>query len=227
MQSPYLPHKYDLNNIVYDDIEKSSESDDRIIIKLFDKKKGCPLYIQTPEVTNIFGAVKRKNYYELLLPLGGVSSLGFRQFLNNLQNKVLFDANQYKKSWFKELKGIKFVPIIKEINKDVTSTFEQTEELDKCSEGMLKIKVTSGTVVKKDNEEINIDELTKNKKIRMIIQIYAIWINNSDATTFGIYIKPEIIEEKNCYNLTFIEERVIFDSDDDSSVSSNESDDEN
>jgi hypothetical protein len=55
----------------------------------------------------------------------------------------------------------------------------------------------------------------------MIIQIYAIWITTvNDTTTFGIYIKPEIIEEKNSYNLEFIDEKVIFDSDSDSDSTS-------
>ena len=52
----------------------------------------------------------------------------------------------------------------------------------------------------------------------MILQIYAIWINQS---TFGVYIKPEIIEEKNAYNLSFIEDSVpdsvLFESDNDES----------
>ena len=77
------------------------------------------------------------------------------------------------------------------------------------------------TIVKKDSVEITIDELTKNNKLRMIIQIYAIWITVTiDETgellsTFGIYLKPEIIEEKTTYNLNFIEEdKIIFESDD-------------
>ena len=58
----------------------------------------------------------------------------------------------------------------------------------------------------------------------MIIQIYAIWINKDTTYSFGIYIKPEIIEERNAYNLSFIEEKLIFESDDDNnSVSSTES----
>ena len=62
----------------------------------------------------------------------------------------------------------------------------------------------------------------------MIIQVYSIWVNQN---TFGIYIKPEIIEEKTSFNLSFIEENVIFESDDDNSdsnyLSSDESFDDN
>jgi len=215
MQSkPYLPHQYNLDNLIYDSVEGS---DDKRIIKIYDNKKGKPIYIQTPELTNLFGATKRSNYYELLLPLGGVSCLIFKQFMTSLQNKILLDANVNKTRWFKNIKSVKFIPLIKEVNKDVTSTMEQTEELDKCDDGMIKIKVTNGTIIKKNHEEINVNELTKGKKIRMIIQIYAVWITTvNDTTTFGIYIKPEIIEEKNSYNLEFIDEKVIFDSDSDS-----------
>ena len=89
---------------------------------------------------------------------------------------------------------------------------------------MIKIKVTNGTIIKKNHEEINIKELSIGKKVRMIIQLYAIWINTeNDITTFGIYIKPEIIEERNSYNLEFIDEKVIFDSDSDSDSESTSS----
>ena len=225
MQSrPYLPNQYKLDNLIYDDIEGT---ENKLIVKIYDGKRGRPIYIQTPELTNVFGATKRSNYYELLLPLGGVSCLMFKQFILNLQNKILADANENKTSWFKNRKqnnSVKFSPIIKEVNKDVTSTMEQTEDIDKCEEGMIKIKVTNGTIIKKNHEEINIKELSVGKKVRMIIQLYAIWINTeNDITTFGIYIKPEIIEERNSYNLEFIDEKVIFDSDSDSDSESTSS----
>jgi hypothetical protein len=219
MQSrPYLPNQYNLDNLIYDDIEGS---EDKLIVKIYDGKKGKPIYIQTPELTNLFGATKKSNYYELLLPLGGISCLIFKNFMTSLQNKVLADANVNKTNWFKNRKSVKFSPLIKEVNKDVTSTMDQTEDLDKCDEGMIKIKVTNGTIIKKNHEEINAKELSTGKKLRMIIQIYAIWITTvNDTTTFGIYIKPEIIEEKNSYNLEFIDEKVIFDSDSDSDSTS-------
>ena len=222
MQSrPYLPNQYNLDNLIYDDIEGS---EDKLIVKIYDSKKGKPIYIQTPELTNLFGATKKSNYYELLLPLGGISCLIFKNFMSSLQNKVLADANENKTSWFKNRKSVKFSPLIKEVNKDVTSTMDQTEDLDKCDEGMIKIKVTNGTIIKRNHEEINAKELSIGKKLRMIIQIYAVWITTvNDTTTFGIYIKPEIIEEKNSYNLEFIDEKVIFDSDSDSDSDSTSS----
>ena len=96
----------------------------------------------------------------------------------------------------------------------------QTEELDKCREGILKIKITSNTLIKKEHQEISANELTKNSKLRLIIQIYAIWITND---TFGVYIKPEIIEEKSSYNLSFIEENIIESENESSSESGSRS----
>jgi len=226
MQSrQYLPHQYNLENLIYDDIERTTSSkipssgpseNDKLTIKMYDGKRGKPIYIQTPELTNVFGVTKKSNYYELLLPLGGFSCLTFRQFIINLQNKILSDANENKSVWFKNRKSVKFSPIIKEVNTDVTSTMGHTEDIDKCEEGMIKIKVTNGTIIKRNHEEISIKELSVGKKVRMIIQIYAIWVNTeNNVTTFGIYIKPEIIEERNSYNLEFIEEKVIIDSDSD------------
>ncbi len=194
---------------------------------MYDSKKGKPLYIQTPEMCNVFGVIKRKNYYELLLPLGGINCLMFKQFLNNLQNKILMDANLNRREWFKDQKSVKFIPIIKEINKDATTTMEQTEELDKCGDGIIKIKITNSTIIRRDHNEIGANEIRKNGKIRMILQVYAIWVNNN---MFGIYLKPEIIEEKNSYKLNFIEEdKVIFESDneDEESLKDEDSDDEN
>jgi len=218
MQNHYLPHQYDFNNLIYDNIE---EIDDKIIIKIYDSKKGKPLYIQTPELVNVFGPIKRKNYHELLLPLGGINTLLFKNFLHNLQNKILCDANFNKKEWFNNNNRVKFIPITKEINKDVTSTMEQTEELDKCNDGIIKIKVTDNTIIKKEQSEISVNELSKNAKIRMIIQIYAIWVNKTPQYSFGIYIKPEIIEERNVYNLSFIEDKIIFESDDEDNNDNN------
>jgi len=217
----YLPQKYNLDNLIYDRPEEVNKN--KIIINIYDKKRGSPLYIQTPELINVFGPIKKDGYYELLLPLGGISCLPFKQFLHNLQNKILSDANHNRHEWFNNQKSVKFVPIIKEINKDATSSMEQSEHLEKCDDGIIKIKVTNTTIIKKEHIEISINELTKNNRLRMIIQIYAIWVNKTIETnklTFGIYIKPEIIEEKNSYNLSFIEEdKVLFESDDEDNKS--------
>jgi hypothetical protein len=106
--------------------------------------------------------------------------------------------------------------------------------LDKCHDGVIKIKITSSTIIKKDSNEISIDELIKNNKLRIILQIYAIWITmtpidedkTSYLSTFGVYLKPEIIEERTSYNLAFIEEeKIIFDSDEESDIESGEESD--
>jgi len=225
-QEHYLPQQYNIENIVYGPCEITDFDENKLMIPIYDSKRGKPLYIQTPELINLFGVIKKRNYSELLLPLGGIQCLAFKNFLNTLQNKILSNAGLNKNTWFKNQKSVKFIPIIKEINKDATTTIEQLTDInnmERCEDGLLKIKITDGTLVKKENEEVSINELTKNKKIRMIIQIYAIWVNQN---TFGIYIKPEIIEEKIAFNLTFIEENVILESDDETSESNYASSDD-
>jgi hypothetical protein len=237
MQNHYLPHQFDLSNIIYDQPEYSDDFS-RKTIKIYDKKKDKPLYIQTPELVNLFGVIKKTNYSEILLPLGGIQCLVFKKFISNLENKILQDANLNKYSWFNNKltgssqkksnseektinsKSIKFLPIIKEINKDITSTMDQADEFDRCNDGLIKIKITKNTLIKKESTEITVDELTKNNKLRMILQIYAVWItmkpidDEDGISTFGIYLKPEIIEEKVLYNLNFIEDdKIIFESD--------------
>lgn len=221
-QENYLPQYYDVDNIVYSDVEYIDSSDNKLTIKIYDRYQGKPLYIQTPELLNLFGVIKKKNYSELLLPLNGIQCLALKNFINKLQNKILNDASYNKKEWFKNNSSVRFIPIIKEINKDATSTIEQLTDInnmDKCDDGLLKIKITESTIIRKENTEVSINELTKNKKVRMIIQIYAIWINNN---TFSIYIKPEIIEEKNLFNLSFIEDPILFESDDEKNDSDND-----
>jgi hypothetical protein len=182
---------------------------------------------------NVFGVIKKKNYSEVLLPLGGIQCLVFKNFISNLENKILKDANLNKNSWFSIVnseseskkinnKSVKYVPIIKEINKGMTSSMEQTEDLDRCNDGVIKIKIIPGTIVKRNSQEISVDELSVNNRMRMILQIYAVWItinslddnNTSYASTFGVYLKPEIIEERTNYNLNFIDDdKIIFESD--------------
>jgi len=252
MQDHYLPHQYNLAKIIYDTPEVIDGV--KKTIKIYDTLKGKPLYIQTPELVNIFGVIKKKNYSEILLPLGGIHAIVFKNFINNLENKILKDANANKNSWFSlnksseqavstdkkivNTKSVKFIPLIKEINMDAASSNnigEQTEHLDKCHDGVIKIKITSNTIIKKDSNEISTDELVKNNKLRIILQIYAIWITmtpidedkTSYLSTFGVYLKPEIIEERTSYNLAFIEEeKIIFDSDEESDIESDEESDD-
>jgi len=247
MQNHYLPHQFDLSNIIYD-VPECTDDYTKKTIKIFDTKKDKPLYIQTPELVNIFGVIKKNNYSEILLPLGGIQCLVFKKFISNLENKVLQDANINKHTWFSlkhtesseskkktiNSRAVKFIPLIKEINKDVTSTIEDVDNIDylkHCNDGLIKIKVTGSTLIKKDSNEITINELTKNNKLRMILQIYAVWItmkplddaNTSFISTFGIYLKPEIIEEKVIYNLNFIDDdNIIFESENEDEESEEE-----
>ena len=93
MQNHYLPHQYNLSNIIYDNPEISQE-ESRKIIKIYDSKKGKPLYIQTPELVNIFGVSKKKNYSEILLPLGGIHAIIFKNFLSQLDKDDKEKINQ-------------------------------------------------------------------------------------------------------------------------------------
>jgi hypothetical protein len=260
MQDHYLPHQYDLSKLIYDTPECSDDYSKKII-KIFDTVKDKPLYIQTPELINLFGIIKKKNYSEIILPLGGVQCLVFKNFISNLENKILKDANTYKHSWFSQKassatasasgspnnknteskknvinsKSIKYVPVIKEINREVTTTMDEINNLENCNDGLIKIKILESTVIKKESKQITADELTKNNKVRMILQIYAVWVtmkpldddNTNFISTFSIYLKPEIIEEKIIYNLNFIEEnKIIFESDDEDNESEEDSSEE-
>ena len=112
---------------------------------------------------------------------------------------------------------------------------EDIDNIDKCNDGIIKIKILDSTIIKKESKQINVNELTKNNKVRIILQIYAVWVtmkpldddNTNFISTFSIYLKPEIIEEKIIYNLNFIEEnKIIFESDEEDEEELGDSDKE-
>ena len=61
MQNHYLPHQYNISNIIYD-IPEYSDDNTKKIIKIYDNKMDKPLYIQTPELVNIFGVMNKKSH---------------------------------------------------------------------------------------------------------------------------------------------------------------------
>jgi hypothetical protein len=100
---PYLSKDFNLENIIYSNVQYDSET--KKSIYLYDKEPGKKIYIQSPQLKNIIGLVNKKKYYELNLPLCGKkksSVNSFIKFIKELDNKIISDAKIHKNEWFDE-----------------------------------------------------------------------------------------------------------------------------
>jgi hypothetical protein len=143
----------------------------------------------------MIGYNKKSKYYELNLPLYGrkkthVSS--FINFIKDLDNKIITDAKINRNTWFDELnKNVRYRSLIKNIHDDYIDTVEFKAGM--FENGIIKLKITNGTTITANSENISIEDLKINHDIRTIFQVYAIWISGD---LFGLYLKPVKIDQK-------------------------------
>jgi hypothetical protein len=190
---PYLPKDFDLNSIVYSDVQLDSPTKKSIFI--YDQVPGKKIYIQSPELQNMIELNKKSKYYELNLPLYGKKSShvsSFINFIKELDNKVISDAKVNKNSWFDQSnKNVKYRSLVKNIHQDYIDTVEFKEGM--FENGIIKLKITDGVQITANENKIQPEEIKLNYGIRTIFQLYAIWISND---LFGIYLKPIRIDQK-------------------------------
>ncbi len=190
---PYLPKDFNLDSIVYSDVQNDGPNKKSIF--LYDRVPGKKIYIQSPELKNMIGYNKKSKYYELNLPLYGrkkshVSS--FVQFIKQLDNKIITDAKTNRNTWFNESnKNVRYRSLIKNIHDDYIDTVEFKAGM--FENGIIKLKITDGTTITANSQNISIEDLKINHDIRTIFQVYAIWISND---LFGLYLKPVKIDQK-------------------------------
>jgi len=190
---PYLPKDFDLNSIVYSDVQLDTPNKKSIFI--YDKVPGKKIYIQSPELQNIIELNKKSKYYELNLPFYGKKSShvsSFINFIKELDNKIISDAKVNKNSWFDQSnKNIKYRSLVKNIHQDYIDTVEFKEGM--FENGIIKLKITDGVQITANGNKIQPEEIKLDYGIRTIFQLYAIWISND---LFGIYLKPVRIDQK-------------------------------
>jgi hypothetical protein len=190
---PYLPKDFNLDSIVYSEVQHDGPN--KKSIYLYDSVPGKKIYIQSPELKNMIGFNKKSKYYELNLPLYGrkkshVSS--FINFIKDLDNKIITDAKINRNTWFNESnKNVRYRSLIKNIHNDYIDTIEFRAGM--FENGIIKLKITNGTPITANSENISIEDLKINHDIRTIFQVYAIWISND---LFGLYLKPVKIDQK-------------------------------
>lgn len=190
---PYLPKDFDLNSIVYSDVQLDAPNKKSIFI--YDKVPGKKIYIQSPELQNMIGVNKKSRYYELNLPLYGKKTSHvstFVNFIKELDNKIIADAKTNKNTWFDSSnKNIKYRSLVKNIHQDYIDTVEFKAGM--FENGIIKLKVTDGVHITANGNKIEPEQLKLDYGIRTIFQLYAIWISDD---LFGIYLKPIKIDQK-------------------------------
>jgi len=160
-----------------------------------------PFIIQTPEfIKDIENNIIEKNdYYEFILNIKSLEKNkqeSFINLLNDLDNYFInFIKNNKKKFIFNNLK-IKY----KSINRNNTLKLKLLK--DDINNNILKII--------KNNKIININELKHKCNIKLLLNINALWNNNS---IFGIYIKPLLIDIRP-YKLVLNKNNILISEDD-------------
>ena len=216
IQEPLKISKINMNNIIYTKTKYSEDKKKKIIyIKYSDKKNDIKNFVfQTPTLLNNKKPELVDGFYELEIPLvtkREKNQNDFLNFLNKIDEKILYDANINSKSWF---------DIITEDNiyrqRIVRDSIEDQESFIK-----IKIINTQGfkTIIRLNNmkKNISVEEIPQFSWVKMILECYAITISNYGI---NLFVRPIIMS----FNERIIENynyKFIKDSD---SESDNESD---
>jgi hypothetical protein len=201
-KEPYKIDNINFNNIRYVD---KKETKDRTIIytKYEDDNKLTNFVFQSPSLRNVNDVISRKGVNELEIPLIGQNNLKtdkFIGFLNNLDKQVTSDA-KINSEWFNNFYNGNSIRYQKTIRNS-----------DEYKNGMIKIKIINNdnfeTILQVNNKNtIGIDNIKKDSWVKMILEVYAIWINKNG---FGIFLRPILVSfkpfDKIEYNYKFIED---------------------
>lgn len=203
-QIPLKPLQIDKSKIIY---RKKNVSDNKTVINIKYNDNGIikPLVFQTCTLFNKIKPKKFNNYWEFNIPLCGkvdkkVDAL--RDFLNEIDKKVLDDAKVNRDEWFNNIKKIKFRELI---NKSDTN-----DKIWKNGSISFKIPIKSNsifqtTLLRNNKTKMNIEEIEDDTMIKMVLEIYAVIIRED---YFYVYIRPVVLsfsEFKNTYNYKLID----------------------
>ena len=204
---PIKINNINFNNINYTKIYNNNNNKKIILIKYNDNNNIKNFVFQSPTLLNLYKPKIYNNYAEIEVLLEGKESTKinkFINFLNDLESKIKIDATNNANNWFKL-----------DQNNSIINFQKVIREND-----ILKIKILKNndfeTILQlNNNKKINTNNIPDDSWCKLILECYAIWINNNND--FGIFFRPILIsfklKEKKIYNYNFIE-----DSDNDSDV---------
>ena len=198
-QEPYRLSNINLLNIVYTNI-KQTDTKKIILIKYQDKNKLRNFVFQTPTLLNINEPklfLKDDNGYgEIEVALYNTNNNKINKLLNffrDLSHKITSDAQEHS-DWFYNTQPIQFQKIVRK-----SDTFKN---------GTIKLKLLKNnnfeTIIQKNNKQkIKMDMLTGNTLIKILLEVYAIWINQNND--YGVFLRPILVSyNKDSYNYKFI-----------------------
>jgi hypothetical protein len=205
-QEPLRLNEVNLNSLSY---PKSKLTKNKKIILI--KYNNDNFVFQTPTLLNTIKPKCYNNYTELEVALTGKDSYKVDNFIrdiNLLEKKIITDAYLNDHSWFdfnnNKTTEINFQKIIRESHD--------------YSCGIIKIKIVNNnnfvTNIQLNNKNININSIPENTWCKMILECYAVWIN--DNNDFGLFFRPIVISlmDKQHYNYDFIAESSDSNNDD-------------
>lgn len=198
--TPYKFEDININNIIFSRIKKHNIKK-IILIKYNDNNNFKKLVFQTPTLLNLYDSVNYENYSEIEVGLVGKKNRkvdNFINFLDKLEKKVVTEATNNIENWF-DINNKKIL---------LKNIIRKSEEIKK---GTLKIKILNNnkfkTILQSNiNNNITISDIKTNMWTKMLLEFYAIWIN--DNNEFGIYLRPILISFSllNNYNYNIIKD---------------------
>ena len=202
-RQPYKINNINLDNIIYT-TSKQTERKKVILIKYLEKGQTCNFVFQTPTLLNIHQPKiymkDNMGYGEIDVALQSKRSDkvdGFVDFISRLEDKIKYDAMINSSTWFHNspnTQNINFQNIIRE---------NENKKIMKIK--LLKNPNFETTIQYNNSQEMQMGDLPDNAWIKMLLEVYAVWINpNND---FGVFLRPITLQyTKNNYVYRFTPE---------------------
>ena len=202
-KKPFRIDEIDLEKIRFTDIKTNSKKT-IIYIKYDNGNNLSNLVFQSPSLYNINEPFFKNNNYELDVPLHGKYDdkiNEFVEFLKNLDNKIMDQASKNPK-WFNNFSKTNRIKYQKTIRESSDS---------KYNNGMVRLKLINSnkfqSKIKLDEEIINVNSVPQNAWVKIILEVYAIWINDNG---FGLFLRPILLSFKKdeyvLYNYELMED---------------------
>jgi len=185
MKTPFNVKDINFDNIKY----IPSGNGKSVMLRYLHNNKQNKFFIQTPELV-LSSIESDNNITTLYFDLKSLNSNRISSFINFLINldKTIIQNARANKDWFSS-NNIKFKGLIRYNN-----STEPYLKLKVKSSSIYKLRVTSD----RQSEKCVFSDLKPNMKVKMIIDVNGLWINNNG---FGIYLKPFIIDIRETYDL--------------------------
>jgi hypothetical protein len=204
IQEPLKISSINLDNLIYTKVKYNKNKDQKIIyIKYSDNKNNIKNFaFQTPTLLGNKIPILSNGFYELEIPLICKRKKNhdeFINFLNKLDQKILYDANINSNSWFDIVKSqdIYRQRIVRDSNTNKDEKFIKLNIIDTNN---------FKTILRLDDKyKIGINNIPEFSWIKMILECYALTISSYGISVF---IRPIIISFQkriiDNYNYKFI-----------------------